>query len=202
MNIKFSGSLSKEEFQAASKLLRYPSSGFHVDGWVILFIIGIATMIWGFKTLFMELNINSGAFITTVGLVLTMYGYKIRTDIKKAWDEAIKSNSNFEGIATEESLELRNSDSEAKISWTAFSAYAADKKVVVLIKNNIGQIYSRSMFNSDDDWNSFIETVSQKIPPFHKNKTKKSGLRTAIFIAIIILINILIVISGLRNGAR
>jgi hypothetical protein len=135
-------------------------------------------------------------------LVLIMYGFKIRTDIRKVWDETIKSNSKFEGIATEETLELRNTDSESKISWTAFSAYAADKQVVVLIKNNIGQVFSRSMFNSDDDWNNFIEIVSQKIVPFHKSKTKKSGLRTAIFIAIIILINIVIVISGLRNGAR
>jgi hypothetical protein len=202
MNIKFSGSLTKEEFQAASKLLRYPSSGFHIDGWVILVFIGIATMIWGFKTLFIELNINSGVLITPIGLVLIMYGFKIRTDIRKVWDETIKSNSKFEGIATEEILELRNTDSEAKISWTAFSAYAADKQVVILIKNNIGQVFSRSMFNSDDDWNSFIEIVSQKIIPFHKSKTKKSGLRTAIFIAVIILINIVIVISGLRNGAR
>jgi hypothetical protein len=202
MNIKFSGSLTKEELQAASKLLRHPSSGLHVDGWVILVFIGIAAMIWGFKTLFMELNINSGILITTVGLVLIMYGFKIRTDIKKARDETIKSNLKFEGIATEESLEIRNTDSEAKISWTAFSAYVADKQVVVLIKNNIGQIFSRSLFNSDDDWNGFIEIVSQKITPFHKSKTKKSGLRTVIFIVIIILINILIIISGLRNGAR
>ena len=202
MNIKFSGSLTKEELQAASKLLSHPSSGLHVDGWIILVFIGIAAMIWGFKNLFMELNINSGILIATVGLVLIMYGFKIRTDIKKAWNETIKSNLKFEGIATEESLEIRNTDSEAKISWTAFSAYVADKQVVVLIKNNIGQIFARSLFNSDDDWNGFIEIVSQKITPFHKSKTMKSGLRTAIFIVVIILINILIIISGLRNGAR
>jgi len=202
MNIKFSGSLTKEEFQAANKLLRRPPFGFHIDGWIILVFIGVAIMIWGFKTLFMELNINSGTLITAVGLVLIMYGFKIRTDIKKAWNETIKSNLKFEGIATEEFIELRSIDSEAKILWAAFSAYAANKQVVVLIQNNIGQVLPRSLFNSDDDWNNFIEIVSQKVTPFHKSKTKKSGLRTAIFIAIIILINILIVISGLRNGAR
>ena len=61
MNIRFQGSLTKDEFKNSIKLANRPvlkTSGIHFELWVILLIAGIAMILIGLRMLFLAINLS------------------------------------------------------------------------------------------------------------------------------------------------
>ncbi|MCB0101051.1 MAG: hypothetical protein H6635_03550 [Anaerolineales bacterium] len=205
MDIQFDGTFSKEDYKSSVKLLNSSITkkpGLNIDIWIVLVVIGIGMMLWGFRTMFVELDLNSGTFIIAFGLVILVYGVKTRTAIDKAWEEINKNTTKFEGTITEEFLDIRSSNSETKILWAAFSGYGAYKQVIVLIHNNQGQIFSRSMFKNEEDWIQFQKLVSQKLNVIFKVQKPRLSNLAIIYIIINVLFVALVLISLHKNGAR
>lgn len=75
----------------------------------------------------------------------------------------------FSGVATDEALELRGEQSEAKTKWGAFVQYKVSDQVVLLYQNRAAaSIVPRSLFASEEDWRQFQQFVRATVPEQEK----------------------------------
>ena len=80
------------------------------------------------------------------------------------------------GVVTDEALELRSEQSEAKTKWGAFVQYKMSDHVVLLYQNKAAaSIVPRSFFASDEDWQQFQQFIQATVPA--KAKTQGGILR-------------------------
>ncbi|MEO7838488.1 MAG: hypothetical protein ABIU06_03985 [Anaerolineales bacterium] len=205
MNIKFEGSLTKEEFKNAAKLLNRPVSkktGLNIEAWIILMIIGFGLIAVGIRLLFVEQNIGTGSLFATVGVVIFSYGMKVRTAIDRAWEESQKNGARYEGTITDEHLEARSSLGNSQTFWTAFSGYGEYRGIIILIQGNTGHPFSSQHFQSQGDWQEFKNFIANKLQLTHKIDVNFWTPANLYVLAIIIFSAIMVILVLLRKEAK
>lgn len=69
------------------------------------------------------------------------------------------------GVATDDELETRTSQTAGTTRWSAYLSYAMDERSVVLFEQRmLGRILPRSFFATADDWEAFCQLVRTRVP--------------------------------------
>ena len=170
MNIKFEGSLTKEEFKDSVKLANRPikENNVNIDFWVVLVLAGTLLAFAGLRLLFASQNTGLGVFLLAGGVVLFMFGMKLRAAVDRAWEELQKTDAKREGLITEEYLEIRNSVSNSQNLWTGFNGYGEYRNLLLLFQGNVAYPFSIRFFQNETDWQEFRKFVVSKLPMTHQ----------------------------------
>ena len=169
MNIKFEGSLTKDEFKSTVKLANRPilkNPGFRFDLWIILLIAGVVIFAIGLRMLFVEGNLSSGVMV--LGAIVFSFGMKTRNAINRAWDEFQKTDTKREGVITDNYLETRSSVGNSQTLWTGISGYGEYQNMIVLFQSGVAYPFSVRFFENEADWKEFRKFISSKLPVTHK----------------------------------
>ena len=205
MNIKFEGSVTKQEFKNAAKLLNHPISkktGLSIDSWVMLMIIGIVLIAISIRLLFVEQNFGTGSLFAAVGAVVFSYGMKVRTAVDRLWEESQKNNVKLEGTITDDYLEVQSQEGTSRILWTAFSGYGEYDGVVLLIRNNTGHPFSARLYLSEEDWQEFRKFITNKFTVTHKVAATFLATTNLYVLGMIIFSAIMFILVLLRRGEK
>ena len=171
MNIRFEGSLTKDEFKNSIKLANRPIlkyTGFHFDLWIILLLAGIVIIAYGLRMLFIEEKMSSGVMVAVTGAIVFSFGMKTRKAIERAWDEFQKTDTKREGVITDDYLETRSSVGNSQTLWTGISGYGEYQNMIVLFQSGVAYPFSPRFFQNETDWQEFRKFISNKLPITHK----------------------------------
>jgi hypothetical protein len=205
MEIRFKGSLNKQEFLDVALLANRPikNGSFTFDLWLFLVIVGavlIAVSVGAF--------INGNAVLASVGmlagLALLVFGYRLGQVIPQSWDtnEAIRAER--EGLITEKQVEIHSKHGEIRVPWDDFIGYGEYKGVIYLAFTGEGFFFPASFFASKADWEAFRELVQSKLSVSHEVKPfswrwflpagpfKQGYILMAIIIAIAVILQFLL----------
>ena len=174
MEIKIDGSLTKDEFLRAAKLVNRPirkETQFRVDLWVLIFLVGLTALglsIWGTTVDRSYYPLEVLGFV--IGLALAMVGLKLRAAISQLWDKNEALRARREGLATDEYIELKTPTIQSRYQWSGFIGYGETEEVVVLFLLGVAQAmtFSRRFFQSEADWLQFKSLVAEKLPLTHR----------------------------------
>ena len=171
MNIRFEGSLTKEEFKDTAKLANCPvlkKSGFTMDLWIILLLAGVGLIAFALRMLFIEANMSSGVLVAVLGAIVFSFGMKSRKAIDRAWDEFQKTDLRREGIVTDDYLEIRSSAGNSQAFWPGFSGYGEYRNILILFQGGVAYPFSSRFFQNETDWQEIRKFISDKLPLTHK----------------------------------
>lgn len=171
MNIQFEGSLLKEEFKEAAKLMNrrvLNKGGGHLDLWIALVALGGVLSLAGLRILFFDKNIGMGALVLSLGAVLFVLGMKLRTAVDRAWEESQKTDTCREGNVTDEYIEIQSAVGNSQILWTGLNGYGEYHEIILLFQGNLAFPFSSRFFKNNEEWQEFRNLVARKLPVTHK----------------------------------
>lgn len=171
MNIKFEGSLTKDEYKSAIKLADRPlltGIGIRLDLWMVFFVVGLVTFVMGLWILLGDSNLISGIIAAILGAVVFLLGLKYRNALDQAWNEFQKTDTKREGVITNDYLETRSSTYHCQILWEGISGYGEHQNVIVLFQGELAHPFSPRFFQNDSEWQEFKKFVTGKFTLTHK----------------------------------
>jgi hypothetical protein len=190
VNIKFEGTLTKDDFNATVKLANRPilkTNGVHIDFWVTLTSFGLILIVIGLQILFTNGNTGFGALVLVVGAVFFVLGLKTRNAINRAWEQFQTTDMKREGVITDDYLELRSAISSSQTQWSGFSGYGEIEDGIVLFQNVVAYSFPARFFQNQADWQSFREFVSHRLPMTHKVESGRMRVSSRIVWLILLL---------------
>jgi len=161
MEIPFEGQIKQEDFsQAYSLFHKLPKPIVIIGGGIILFIIGV--FIIGL------IRSPSWSALPTVIMILVLgfLGWWIfRFTRRDQW----KSNEAFQnpisGIVSNQGIRMTGTNFTSEVSWELYRTYKISSDMVILYQSSFSyNVFPKSLFQSEDDWETFVELVEEKIP--------------------------------------
>ena len=84
---------------------------------------------------------------------------------RREWREYKRRRDEFTPMTAEDVKRWRASPSNVGEKWDVFVSYEYARPIVLLYKRNgFVYLFPRSLFKSDDDWNTFLDLVKRKMP--------------------------------------
>ena len=158
MEINFKGALSKDEYIKALKL-HYPYKKLRP-----LLIIFIPLMI-----LAVVINFSTNREISYFFLFLIFYYifFLVRTKyrIKKYWNQCKAIKEYRSGVVSEQGIAVSGETWNSNETWDYFVKHKLSPEMVLIYETSFAMhIFPRSFFENDNDWESFIQIVKNKVP--------------------------------------
>jgi len=93
------------------------------------------------------------------------------------WVVATRVGEEQRGRVSEDALEVRVGECEARIPWEAFIAYAASADAVLLSVGRLAVPVARSFFKSRGEWEAARAMIGERVPRAGPVRTQPSWLR-------------------------
>jgi hypothetical protein len=176
VELRFEGILTKDEFLNTSRLATRPLANrplarkkvvITFDLWPVLTAMGVvlvATGIWQMAQM-QQANIIS----LMLGLVLFVFGMKLRAAPQTLWEQNETFREQREGRITERAVEIHTPTGQARLLWTDFVGYGEYEDIVVLFQDPaFGIPFPKRFFRSEAEWNAFTAMVTRKLQVSHQ----------------------------------
>ena len=202
MEIRFRGSLAKEDYLDAVRLASHPvqrAQSMTFQLWILFLLLAAILTLLGVWQVANSLTVSAIFFV--LALIFALLGVKMRSVPSQTWESDKDIETIQEGIATAESLELTTSRSQARNLWSSFGGYGLYKDVLILgAQSGIFVPISKRMFDSDHDWAQFLQLVGDKLPQKYRVSASVAPrpASRALLVLGVLLFTILILI--LRGG--
>lgn len=190
MNIKFEGSLTKEEFESTVKLANRPilkSNTVHIEFWVSLVTIGLILAAIGLRLLFVNANMATGVIVLVASALFFVFGMRTRGSIGRAWNEYQITDMSRAGVITDDYIEIRNSISSSQTLWNGFSGYGEFRDGIALFQNSVVHSFPSRFFQSEADWQEFNALIAKKLPMTHKFQLGQAKMSYRVIILLFLL---------------
>jgi len=161
MEIFFEGQIKQEDFSRAYSLFhKIPKPIVIAGGGIILFVL--AMFIIGL------IRNPSWSALPTVILILVsgfLIWWMFRVGNRSQW----KSNKAFQnpisGVVSDQGIRMTGTDFTNEVSWEFYRNYKISSDMVILYQSSFSaSVFPKFLFQSEGDWETFIELVKEKIP--------------------------------------
>jgi hypothetical protein len=175
MEINFSGLITKKEFVNAIKIhynqqLKRTKLFFGI----ILVIFACSILSTVFLLISENTTIQKPYLIPLmlIPLILLTYPWWIPLLSGRSYDKKENGyNGPIHGSINDQGITIFTKLANANLYWSAYSSYILKDNLLLLYQSkNCFNIFTRSLFTSDEDWQKSIIFISQKLP------VKKAGL--------------------------
>ena len=201
MEIRFRGSLAKEDYLDAVRLASHPVQR------KLTIVFQLWILFLSFATIFALLGVwqlaNSQTISTiffVLALIFAVLGFKMRSVPSQTWESNEDITTVQEGIATADALELATSRSQARNLWSSFGGYGLHKDVLILgAQSGIFVPISKRMFTTDHDWDRFLQLVSDKLPQSYRMSASiapRPSSRALLVLTVLLLTVMILIIRG------
>ena len=168
MHLKFNG------LQRAVHLQRFLELSQRKQGAVPLSLLTVAMVAFliALASLFLPLI---GAISWFIASVISLDSWNRQRKVVAALQMSDKHpRTVMDGVITEHGLEFTTKP--APYSWADMSGYGlSDDLVVIFQADNIGHVFPREHFATQQDWEHFMELVKRKLVQTHGKGSKKTG---------------------------
>lgn len=205
MNIKFEGTLTKDEFKSTVKLANRPilkTNGVHIDFWVSLLSIGMILTAIALRMLFVNANMGPGVMVLVTGALFFVFAMKARGAVDRTWDEYQKMDMGRAGVVTEDYIEMRNSTSNSQTLWSGFSGYGEFQDGIALFQNSVVHSFPSRFFQSESDWQEFKQLTTNKLPMTHKLQSGQLKASNRIIVLLFLLTAALTVLLNFLRDTK
>ena len=163
--VEYRGSVSEQEFVAATRLRRriLPEGGSAADS-LLWFGIGFAALaLWGYVST-PERVPGALWWIPFSALCLAMW-WRRRSALLGLWRASVSPGSEQRGTVTEQWLEARLFGVEARIPWKVFAGRLASGRALVLfVGTHLQLVLGASQFADENAWREACALVARHVP--------------------------------------
>lgn len=179
MEIRFSESMTKEEYLQAVKLgtrrIRTRTS-YTIDMWLLQILGGSMLLLSGSWLAFFKMQ-AWGIILFVAGIFMVVLGVKLRQTAEDFWQKNEYLHMRREGVIHDTGMESTTLKGFSRLDWEDFSGYGEYKDVFVLFQGtSLGMVFSRRFFKSDEDWQQFKNLAAQKLQRTHQVKQDHTQL--------------------------
>lgn len=168
MDIQFSGTLTKAEFQQAVKLASRPThwvAAYYILTGVLVLLAGVM-LVQSLLAQDMEL---SGRILRSVAIGAVLVWILARptiqrTQLTRKAEQAGFFDTRLTGYANNEGIVYRGIENDRPLPWQAFNRFRQDDNLVVLLTpDGTIAVFPRAHFASNIDWNNFRTLAAEKM---------------------------------------
>jgi hypothetical protein len=202
MEIRFRGSLAKEDYLDAVRLASHPvqrRQSITFQLWVLFLSFATIFALLGVWQLANSQTISAIFFV--LAMIFAVLGFKMRSAPPQTWESIKDIAAIQEGIATADALELSTSQSQARNLWSSFGGYGLYNDVLILgAQSGIFVTITRRMFTTQRDWAQFLELVSDKLPQEYRMSASISPRPTSRALLVLAVLLLTVIILIFRGG--
>jgi hypothetical protein len=158
MEVNFKGTLSKNQYLKAHKL-SFPYKKLRT---LVLFLIPLLIIhaIFDFYR-----NRKLWIFSLFLALFWIYYFLKRKYYIWKYWNQSKVIKEPRSGVVSDKGIITSSKSGNANITWDYFIKYKISPDMIILHSTTLtSNIFPRSFFENDNDWESFVEMVKNNVP--------------------------------------
>lgn len=165
--IRIFGELSKEDYDLALKL-GVKKAVHWANRWI--FILGVFFWTLGVYVIVGDSHISFQIIIFSCAVIfitIAVFQWTQKRQVREAMQAAKGPFQYIETTITEESLEAQTKFSVTKTRWAAFRKYRTNDRVAVVHhdgNSRLFSIFSRSMFQTPEDWECFLGVLERNVP--------------------------------------
>jgi hypothetical protein len=172
--IRFGGALTVDDVLRAARLARSASSKVaNILAWAAGVLVALGFMALAAYHVY-EDDEYEHVFRAALSLVVVLTAIAFAAAhpqwVRSRQHEAARRGDGLytptHGAACDEFLESKTDEAAARFKWSAFYGYRASTDVAILYGRLSRQfvIFARTKFDSDDDWQRFLNLVAHKLP--------------------------------------
>ena len=202
MEVRFRGSLAKEDYLDAVRLASHPvqrRQSITFQLWVLFLSFAAIFALLGVWQIANSQTISAIFFV--LAMIFAVLGFKMRSAPPQTWESIKDIAAIQEGIATADALELTTSRSQARNLWSSFGGYGLYNDVLILAaQSGIFVTITRRMFTTERDWARFLELVSDKLPQEYRMSASIAPRPTSRALLVLGVLLLTIIILIFRGG--
>jgi hypothetical protein len=212
MDLRYSGTLSKDEYLAQLKLNSRPvlaKGGFHFDFWALFGVIGVLLVLLAALGFSYAESFRSNLYIWNSleligGILMLVLAWKVRAVPAKFWEENKDSISSIAGRISEEAILVETANGNLRLEWSEITGYGEYGDLVVLYKlPTFALPFLARFFDSQQEWLTFRKMVGDRIQITHRVEQRHTpSRRNKLFYALFLLSILVMLIYYFAHGAE
>ena len=203
MDLRYSGTLSKDEYLAQMKLNSrqvLTKAGFHFDFWAVFAVSGALLLLLAAIGFSYAESFRSNLYIWNfleliVGILMLSFAWKIRAMPGKFWEENKDSISTVAGRISEEAILVETANGTLQLDWSEITGYGEYGDLVVLYKlPTFALPFLERFFESQQDWLAFRKMVGDRTQMTHRVEQRRTSSPRNKLVYALLLISIIVML--------
>jgi YcxB-like protein len=158
VTIDFGGQLSKRDFYAMQRLGMGKMRFF---GLYLLICIVMVVATGGLNSIRWSADLVK---LVPMAIILGLFFAGVPLSIERNWKKNPRVREPVSGRVTEDGISWQSVYQQGQFPWKAIAKWRAGKELVLAYTSpQQAMFFPRHFFQSDSDWNAFLETVKQNV---------------------------------------
>lgn len=203
MDIRYSGSLTKDDYLALLKLNSRPilkKGGFHFDFWVLFAVIGVILVLLSVASIFYRQPFGPdpqpwNLLELVLGTIMLVLGLKIRAVPSRFWEENKDSISMVDGRISDDGIEVHTANGDLTLKWPEISGYGDYGGLIVLYKLPAFALpFLERFFENHEDWLAFRRLIGDSLPLTHHVEQRGIARPGSPIVYVLLLISVIVML--------